>query len=234
MQKDPVISVRDVRFSWGGNAPTFHIPEFTCAAGEKLFLKGASGSGKSTFLGLVAGIQSALSGQIHVLGAPFHSQKPVERDRVRADGIGIIFQQFNLIPYLSLEENVLLTCQFSKTRRETVGAEENTRRDKARDLLIRLGLQDEMTAGRKVAALSVGQQQRVAAARALIGRPAMIIADEPTSALDSGSRDAFIETLLSEAGEASVLFVSHDQSLAPHFGRTVEMTDIANWQEVAA
>ena len=148
------------------------------------------------------------------------------RDRVRADAMGVIFQQFNLVPYLNLTENVLLPCRFSPDRASRVGATEAERIEKARALLSRLGLAEEARANRAAAELSVGQQQRVAAARVLIGSPSLIIADEPTSALDSETRNTFIETLISEAQDAAVLFVSHDALLSEHFDRLVAIDSI--------
>lgn len=140
--------------------------------------------------------------------------------------MGVIFQQFNLVPYLNLVENVLLPCRFSSVRAERVGTTETARTEKARDLLSRLGLNEEAQANRQAAELSVGQQQRVAAARALIGSPSLIIADEPTSALDAETRDTFIKTLLSEAHDAAVLFVSHDAALSKHFDRLTAMETV--------
>ncbi len=191
-----------------------------------MFLQGPSGSGKSTLLGVIAGVFAPTAGEAMILGQPFHKMTAAARDRVRADAMGVIFQQFNLVPYLNLIENVLLPCRFSRHRAARVGPTEAERIDKAKRLLNRLGLKEEAGANRPAAELSVGQQQRVAAARALIGLPSLIIADEPTSALDAETRDAFIETLLSEAEQAAVLFVSHDASLSKHFDRLVVIEDI--------
>lgn len=207
------------------------IRNFSIGCGERLFLRGPSGSGKSTLLGVIAGVFSPTAGEVSILGHPFHEMSAAARDRVRADAIGVIFQQFNLVPYLNLVENVLLPCRFSRDRAARVGANEAERIDKAKSLLNRLGLDEKTRANRSAAELSVGQQQRVAAARALIGSPSLIIADEPTSALDAETRNAFIETLLTEANKAAVLFVSHDASLAEHFDHVVAIENI-NFSEV--
>jgi putative ABC transport system ATP-binding protein len=145
------------------------------------------------------------------------------RDQRRVDHVGYIFQQFNLLPYLSVIDNVLMPCRFSALRAGRA-SESGTMEDAARTLLQGLGLPREAWT-KSASALSVGQQQRVAAARALIGHPEVVIADEPTSALDEERRDAFMELLLTRCAEASsaLVFVSHDARLARHFERVIEL-----------
>ncbi len=220
------VTAENLEFAWRPGEPALSAPLFKLGVGEKLFIQGPSGSGKSTFLGLVAGVFEADAGSLRVLDHSFHDLSPAARDRVRADAIGVIFQQFNLVPYLSLLENVLLPCRFSKARASRAGASETEQTEAARALLERLGLGAQMRDHRAVAALSVGQQQRVAAARALIGAPSLIIADEPTSALDAASRDAFVDALLAVAADAAVLFVSHDAAIARRFDRMMTMSEI--------
>ncbi|MGF1543980.1 MAG: ATP-binding cassette domain-containing protein [Parvularculaceae bacterium] len=220
------VFVKDLTFAWPNGPTILAVPEFKIARGEKVFLQGASGSGKSTFLGLIAGVFGAGSGELNVLGRSLRTLGASKRDALRAGGIGVIFQQFNLVPYLSLVENVLLPCRFSAARAARIGSTGALRRKAALELLDRLGLSAEAREGRAASALSVGQQQRVAAARALIGAPSLIIADEPTSALDAASRDAFIKTLLQEGRDASALFVSHDASLAAPFDRSETMAGV--------
>ena len=222
----PCVSLRDLEFAWANGAPVLSISALSIQRGERLFLQGPSGGGKSTLLGVIAGVFAPTGGEAIILDHPFHTMSGSARDRVRADAMGVIFQQFNLVPYLNLVENVLLPCRFSPVRAGRVGASEAARTGKARDLLGRLGLDEEARANRPAAELSVGQQQRVAAARALIGSPSLIIADEPTSALDTQTRNVFIETLLSEAQDATVLFVSHDASLSGRFDRLAAMETI--------
>lgn len=221
-----MIDITDLTYEWTPGAPVLDVGSLRCAAGERIFLQGESGSGKSTLLNLVSGVFDATGGEINVLSHAFHSLGPAARDQVRADQMGVIFQQFNLVPFLSLIENVLLTGRFSQARQRRIGKSDKEQIEKAKDLLARLGLADEAQSDRAVTALSVGQQQRVAAARALIGGPSLIIADEPTSALDHATKDQFIDTLLSEAKDATVLFVSHDPTLAPAFDRVISMADI--------
>lgn len=222
---DPVVSISDLRFAWAPGRDVLDIESFTLNAGERLFLRGASGTGKSTLLGIVAGVLEAGSGSVQILGHELTTLKPAARDRLRADHLGVIFQMFNLVPYLSVIGNVTLPLRFSPKRRAAIdGTEEN----EARRLLARLGLTDESLLSRRVSDLSVGQQQRVAAARALIGGPEIVIADEPTSALDAHVRDQFISLLSEEAQRtgAALLFVSHDAGLADHFDRAVDLSDI--------
>jgi putative ABC transport system ATP-binding protein len=217
----PSIEIRDLHYHWPRQPhPSLVVDHFTLAEGERLLLQGPSGSGKSTLINLLAGVARPQRGELRLLGEAVTGWSGPRRDRFRADHIGLIFQQFNLLPYLSVLENVLLACDFSRRRRQRTGDPAAA----ARTLLEALGLVPALWS-RPAGQLSVGQQQRVAVARALIGSPELIIADEPTSALDSDARDAFIELLLAQARESdsAVLCVSHDRSLAPHFDRTVEM-----------
>ena len=221
------VRLTDLRFAWPGQAPLLAIDRFELAQEERLFLRGPSGSGKSTLLGLIAGVLESSHGEIRVMDEDIGQMSGSARDQVRADHLGVIFQMFNLVPYLTVVQNVILPCRFSKRRlrkvQESGGAENEAKR-----LLERLGLDDEALQARNVTELSVGQQQRVAAARALIGGPSLVIADEPTSALDSDARDRFIELLSEEANQtgAALLFVSHDSSLAPLFDRAVDLAEI--------
>ena len=222
---DPAIQIEGLRFAWRGAEPVLDVPAFALGRGERLFLRGPSGSGKSTLLGVIAGVLVADAGRVNVLGQELGSLSSAARDRMRADHLGVIFQMFNLVPYLSVVGNVTLPLKFSGRRRRTVGGDADA---EARRLLGRLGLTDEALLARRVSDLSVGQQQRVAAARALIGGPEIVIADEPTSALDSDARDRFIELLSEEAARtgAALLFVSHDASLARLFDRAVDLAEI--------
>jgi putative ABC transport system ATP-binding protein len=204
------------------------VDSFTLARGEKLFLMGPSGSGKSTLLNLICGIMPPHSGRILIDGTDIARLRPSQADRFRADKLGIIFQQFNLLPYGSLLKNVLLPLQFSATRRQRASAN-GPPEDEARRLLERLGLQRDLHA-RGVTRLSIGQQQRVAVARAMIGNPSLIIADEPTSALDADSRDEFLKLLFEEVerARAGLIFVSHDRSLASVFDRCTNIDNIVS------
>jgi putative ABC transport system ATP-binding protein len=221
---DPAIRLTDLVFRWPRQQTAcLDIPTFTVSAGERVFLHGPSGSGKSTLLGLLGGIAVPQAGTVEVLGTALNGLSSGARDRLRADRIGFIFQQFNLLPWLSALDNVLLPCTFSARRKERASEP----RAEAGRLFGHLDLAPEVW--RKPAAeLSVGQQQRVAAARALIGRPEILIADEPTSALDAPRQQLFVDLLLKEtaAAGAALLFVSHDARLAAHFDRQVALAEI--------
>jgi putative ABC transport system ATP-binding protein len=218
MPPPPVIDLESVRYAFEPARPVLDVERFTVAAGERVFLGGPSGSGKSTLLGLVAGVLVADAGHVRVLGTDLGAEPGAARDALRAARIGVIFQMFNLLPYLSVIDNVLLPVRFSAARRARLAAPH----EEARRLLDALGLGATALLGRGVGALSIGQQQRVAAARALIGRPDLVIADEPTSSLDWDARAAFLELLVQEcrAAGSTLLFVSHDRSLAPQFDRS--------------
>lgn len=219
-----VIEFNHLRYRWKGQQQdTISIAKLQVRHSEHTFLRGESGSGKTTLLNLLAGILTPTSGQIRLLDQDFHSIKPAQRDRFRADHMGVIFQQFNLLPYLSIIDNVLLPCHFSKRRQEKAGDNKTT----AIRLLERLKL-DKALQQRPVTELSVGQQQRVAVARALIGQPEIIIADEPTSALDTKTRNDFLSLLFDEAEAqgSTILFVSHDPYIAEHFPRVIELEEV--------
>ncbi|MEW5788857.1 MAG: ABC transporter ATP-binding protein [Pseudomonadota bacterium] len=224
----PLLSLADLAFTWPGQpVPCLDIPAFAVGADEQVFLHGESGSGKSTLLNLLAGVLVPQRGRLEALGQPLPGLSAAARDRFRVDHVGLIFQQFNLIPYLSVLDNVLLPCRFSSRRRQRALENAHDLRAAAGQLLAHLDLGEDLWK-RPAAQLSVGQQQRVAAARALIGRPEIVIADEPTSALDASRQDAFLDLLRREctAARAALLFVSHDQRLAEGFARRVAMHDI--------
>lgn len=224
MSEDPTLQLQDLEFGWQ-DGPAWHIPQLRLERGESAFLQGPSGSGKSTLLALLAGLILPRSGELRILGQSMKQLSPHRRDRFRAENLGIIFQQFNLVPYLSPVQNVLLGLAFAKSRRRALS---HSPRAVAETLLAQLELPEWLwhTATPK---LSVGQQQRVAAARALIGAPPLILADEPTSALDSDNRDRFLAMLLAQASQhgTSVIFVSHDPALSKPFSRHLVM---AEWQ----
>ncbi len=225
---DPVIQLNNVVFGWPDSPPVLNIPALTVAAAERVFLKGSSGSGKSTLLNLIGGIHLPQQGTVTVLGQDLQRQSSAWRDNFRADHIGLIFQQFNLLPYLSVLENVVLPCRFSQARNARATARYGSLEKAAIHLLDHLGIMGDVLQGRDVTRLSIGQQQRVAVARALMGSPELVVADEPTSALDSDSRDDFLNLLISEcdASESTLVFVSHDSSLETHFTRSIALGDI--------
>ena len=220
------LHVQNLTFSWPGSKKvTLRIPNLSLAQGERMFLFGPSGCGKSTLLSAIAGVVDVAPGAIEIADQDVGALRGGARDRFRVDHIGMIFQVFNLVPWLSALENVLLPCTFSQRRRTRAG---DDTAGTARRLLDELGLSDPSLASKQAHELSVGQQQRVAAARALIGKPDLILADEPTSALDEAAKAAFVDLLARECAEAgaALLFVSHDRSLEGHFDRSLDFHDL--------
>ena len=211
-----------MRFAWRETGFQLAVEDFSALKGERLLLLGESGGGKSTLLSLACGVLRADAGSIRVMGDDISAMRAAAVDRLRADRFGVIFQMFNLVPFASAVENVLLPLRFAKARRSA------SARDDARALLTRLRVPADAHDA-KASLLSVGQQQRVAAARALIGGPAIVLADEPTSALDRTTATEFMNLLTTELEQTggTLLMVSHDESLAPHFDRTVRLDTIA-------
>ncbi len=226
---EAVIRIRDLAFRWSPRGPVvLALDALDVAAGERVFIEGPSGSGKSTLLSLLAGVARPAGGELRVLGQALGDLNGPQRDRFRADQVGYIFQMFNLIPYLSVVENVVLPARFSAGRRARALARSGTLGAEALRLLTDLDLADADLLHRPVTDLSVGQQQRVAAARALFGAPGLLIADEPTSALDADRREAFVRLLFEECRQArsTLVFVSHDAALEPLFDRTIRLAEV--------
>ena len=224
-----LLEINDLSFSWPGTSkPLLEIDSFRITAGEKVFLQGPSGSGKSTLLNLIGGVLTPQSGSIKILGTDLCQLKTASRDRFRGDHMGFIFQMFNLLPYFSALENVTIPCEFSTVKTQRIIENSSTLSAEANRLLTGLKLDTEVLARTSVTQLSVGQQQRVATARALMGKPEIIIADEPTSALDSNIRDSFIALLFEECRNAgtTLIFVSHDESLGKHFDKHISLKEI--------
>ena len=218
------ISLKEIRFSYTKEAPVLEIASMQIDAGRRVFLHGPSGSGKTTLLSLISGILSPQQGEIHVLGHDLRNLTPSIRDTLRGNKIGYIFQGFNLIPYLNVEENIALPCRLHKERFQRIHS--RTLRDEVQRIASRLDIHGKLDA--PIQQLSTGQQQRVAIARAIIGSPPLLIADEPTSSLDCDRRDAFL-TLLTEVAvetKSTLLFVSHDLALAKHFEQSLSLPSI--------
>ena len=220
------ITLKEVKFRWHKAKPwVLDILHFQVGVGQKVFIAGPSGSGKTTLLNLISGIILPDEGRIWIEGTDLVDLGPAARDNFRGEHIGYVFQSFNLIPYLSIMENVLLPCRFSRERMDRISGDVTA---EATRLLDRMEINTASILATRVSDLSIGQQQRVAAARALLGAPQLIIADEPTSALDTENRDAFIELLFAEANasKATLLFVSHDIGLASAFDHSVSLPDV--------
>ena len=209
------IAIDGLQFSYGSGPRVLDIPSLVIDRGSRVFLHGPSGCGKTTLLGLLAGVLHATNGSVHVLDRDMNAMSGGQRDAFRAEHIGYVFQQFNLIPYLSAYDNIALPCRLDAGRRARLGAVsiDAAIHDVAAQLDITALLHHSATA------LSVGQQQRVAAARALLASPELVICDEPTSSLDTDRRDAFLALLARSVAQANatLLFVSHDKSLGARF-----------------
>lgn len=211
------VSIRDLKFRYHDDGPLIlDISSFDVQTGEKVFLLGPSGSGKSTFLEVVSGVLPVKAGKLEVCGHDLTKKSAHERDVLRGSHIGYIFQSFNLVPYLSVQENIELPLLLNQERARRLKKDRVTEMKRLAD---HLEIGPYLT--RPVSQLSVGQQQRVAACRALLGSPELILADEPTSALDQEVREKFIRLLFECCDEtkAAVLFVSHDRTLIPLFDR---------------
>ena len=218
------IRLDSVRFYWSKNKDfKIFIPELKISEGEKVLLLGESGSGKTTLLSLISGFLSPISGDIYLNEKNINSLSARNRDQYRSDNIGIIFQQFNLLPYANVIDNIILPLYFSKVRASKIINQKET----AVNLCKSLRLPDTVTS-MQASNLSVGQQQRVAVARALIGNPSLVIADEPTSSLDSDAQNIFLDLMFAqiEKNNSSLLMVSHDTSLSSYFDRVIDINEI--------
>jgi putative ABC transport system ATP-binding protein len=215
-----VVEIKNCQFGYQPNKNVLNIKELSITRGEKVFLFGPSGFGKSTLLNLISGVIKSNSGELSVLGQNISGLSQSRRDRLRGEKIGYIFQIFNLIPYLSVLDNILLPTIINNERSHPDIDKQ------AKALISTLGLSECMH--KNVTELSIGQQQRVACARALIGNPEIIIADEPTSSLDEKNTHEFMELLMKEWEEKNftLIFVSHDERLKKYFSRTISLPEI--------
>ena len=221
---ESIIKIESLNFYWSkkSNFKIF-VPSLEIKKGEKVLLLGESGSGKTTLLSLICGFLNPLSGSISINGNTINELSSKTKDEYRADNIGIIFQQFNLLPYANVVDNVLLPLYFSQARSKNIV----NKRAAVLELFKQLRLPDDI-AQYRASNLSVGQQQRVAVARALIGNPSLIIADEPTSSLDTNAQQLFLDLMFKQISEnnSTLLMVSHDKSLSNRFDRQININEI--------
>jgi putative ABC transport system ATP-binding protein len=214
VRQAPLLVLEDVRKSFrepdGRILPILHVAEFRLAPGEQAVLVGPSGCGKTTLLHVIAGIRRADRGRILFHGVDLLRLSEASRDRFRAANMGYVFQTFNLLPAFTALENVLLGMTFSRRRRDEW---------RARQLLDRVGLGHRL--GHKPAALSVGEQQRVAVARALANRPLLLLADEPTANVDRGHQQQIVDLIREACREerVAILMVTHAREVAEQFER---------------
>ncbi len=211
-----IFEISDLKFKYAQSSQTvLDIPQLNIKQGQSIFLYGPSGSGKSTLLEILAAVTQPQAGQIKILSQDMSALSASQKDQFRSKHIGYIFQQFNLIPYLSVAENINLPFLFNQKKKN----------EKIYSRLI-AALNIKNIEHKKVNQLSIGQQQRVAAARALVFQPEIILADEPTSALDYNHRESFIKILfeLSAEQNSTLVFVSHDMTLKPLFNTALDLT----------
>lgn len=222
MTNKNAIHIKNLNFGYKKNQPLLCIDEWQVSEHAQVFLYGASGSGKSTLLNLLSGILVPQSGGIWLLNQNFSALSAKKRDAFRAKNIGVVFQEFNLIPFLTVAENIQLATYFAGH-----SADKKDTSQTMTTIFERLQLSQKLLSQR-ADALSVGQRQRVSIARALINKPSILIADEPTSALDSDNRDEFMRLLLETTVDCTVLFVSHDKGLQSHFSHTQDIREFTH------
>lgn len=215
----PLVDLKGLKFAWTEHDPLIDLASWQVQAGEQLLISGPSGCGKSTLLALIAGLMTAPEGDVSLLGHRLGRMPAAARDRLRADHMGVIFQQFNLIPYLSALDNMVLACRLS-SRRSAKFSSLAAMRQAAMTMSNKLDLEPSAMR-RSVTRLSIGQQQRVAAVRALLGGPELVLADEPSSALDAKRELQLIELLTRQCRKqgTALILVSHHQALEGHFDR---------------
>jgi len=218
-----MIQIRDLAFDYAAGGFELDVPVLDAAAGESLALTGPSGCGKTTLIHLLAGILEARSGVLRVAGLDMTSLGPADRQDLRALKIGLVFQEFELLEYLDVLDNVLLPYRLTPVLKLDAAA-----RERAATLLEDVGLGDKQH--RYPGQLSQGERQRVALCRALVTRPAVVFGDEPTGNLDTSNRDRVIDALLAygREHEAVVVVVTHDRELLPRFDRVVDVAELSS------
>lgn len=218
-----LIKIKDLEYKVLNNSNfSLKIRNFKLNKSESLLIYGDSGAGKSTFLNLISGALNFNKGEINILGTAVSKISSSQKDIIRGDHFGIVFQTFNLLPYLTVKNNILLGKAYSKKK------ELKSNNEDVKALMDKLALNYEELIDRKAYELSIGQQQRVAVARALIGKPEIILADEPTSALDSNSQKEFINLLFKslDDNEQGLIMVSHDNKLSKKFKTVKNINEI--------
>ena len=221
---DSIVKIESLRFQWSKNNNfKIFVPKLEVGRGKKVLFLGESGSGKTTLLSLICGFLEPLSGSISINDKIISDLTSTNKDAYRSDNIGIIFQQFNLLPYANVIDNIILPLYFSKQRSKKVENKINA----AMNLCDQLRLPESIL-NQKASNLSVGQQQRVAVARALIGSPSIIVADEPTSSLDTEAQELFLDLMFDQISKNSstLLMVSHDKSLTNYFDQIIDINEI--------
>ena len=214
-----MIRIQDLRFSYSTGSFDLSIPQLQIASSAATAVAGPSGSGKTTLLHLIAGILTPAAGTISVNGTNVPALPDQARRQFRITEVGLIFQEFELIDYLSVLDNVLLPCRITRTLPLTQQA-----RQRALQLLTQAGLGDY--AGRSVTQLSHGERQRVAICRALLPQPKLLLADEPTGNLDPATSQQILKLLLTTVAEAetTLVMVTHNHAILDQFDRTIDFS----------
>ncbi|HEX2838261.1 MAG TPA: ABC transporter ATP-binding protein [Phycisphaerales bacterium] len=210
------LSVENLTFRYAASGWELEVPALTLAKGEQLLMVSPSGAGKSTLLNVVAGLLDPTSGSVRVADQNFHALRGAARDAFRGRHVGMIFQTFNLLQGFTAAENVMAALLFA-------GVPEREHRAKAQAVLQRLGI---TRIDAPVEDMSVGQQQRVAVARAMVCDPVLVLADEPTASLDPTNARAAMDLIQEVCREkhAALLCVSHDPAMASRFERRESLT----------
>ncbi len=229
-----MIEIRQLAFDYGSGDFSLLVSEFTADRGETVAIVGPSGSGKTTLLNLIAGILLPRSGELRVSGISPASLDERQRREYRIANIGLVFQEFELLEYLSVLDNILLPYRLDRSLPLTPDV-----RQRAVDLAVNVGIGDKLA--RYPERLSQGERQRVAVCRAIITQPSLLLADEPTGNLDPANKDKVLDILLdySSSNNATFVAVTHDHDVLPRFGRVIDFkefyaADVNHQVEVAS
>ena len=224
-----MIAARDLSFAYPGGGFALKVPSLDVAPCERVGVIGPSGTGKTTLLNLVAGMVRADAGALTVADTDLATLDDAARRRFRATHVGFIFQNFALVDYLNAYENILYPYRVGLGLRLDAQV-----RERARALAEACGIAHRLKS--HPAALSGGEQQRVAICRALVTQPKLILADEATGNLDPETKEAILDLLFDQCRDAgaTLLMVSHDARIAPRFDRAVQLADIARAERIAA
>lgn len=227
-----VLEINDLLFHWGDEKKFYlDIKQLTIENKKKTILFGESGTGKSTLLNLIGGILNPLFGTLKIKGTIINSLSQKEKDAFRANNIGVIFQQFNILDYISPLSNILLPCYFTGFKKEN----KKYFYERAHELAYKLGLNKSTLLQKNSRQLSIGQKQRIAILRAVINRPFLILADEPTSALDNTNKKKFLDLLMNicENENITILMVTHDKSIKKYFDTYINIENIiSNYEAI--